>query len=168
MEKIEIRVATPLDLGAVNDIYSYWIKSECSTADRIPYSRQEREDWFASHPPDTFPVFIAESGGAVAGYFSFAPYRKRREALKYVAEISYFVAPEWLGKGVGTMMMSHGISVAPGLGFRTLMAILLEHNAASIALLRKFGFEEWGRMPGIVVFDNRHYDHLFYGLKLGQ
>lgn len=161
-----LRVATPGDLEAVDDIYSYWIKSECSTADTIPYTREEREEWFASHPADTFPVIVADSGGEVAGYFSFSPYRRRREALRYVAEISYFVSPGWTGKGVGTMMMRHGLSVAPGLGFRTLVAILLGHNRASIALLDKFGFKEWGRMPGIVVFDNRCYDHLFYGLKL--
>jgi phosphinothricin acetyltransferase len=165
-EEVVLRVATPGDLGAVDDIYSYWIKSECSTADTIPYSQQEREEWFDSHPPETYPVIIAESAGKVAGYFSFSPYRKRREALKYVAEISYFVSPGWIGKGVGTMMMRYGLSIAPGLGFRTLVAILLGHNRASIALLSKFGFKEWGRMPGIVVFDDRCYDHLFYGLKL--
>lgn len=163
---IKIRLAEERDLLAVDTIYNYWIKSECSTADTIPYSREEREVWFSEHPSDRYPVYIAESGVKVAGYFSFSPYRKRREALKYVAEISYFVSPDWKGRGLGSLLMEYALGVAQGLGYRTLIAILMEHNVASIALLRKYGFVEWGRMPGIVVFGERRYDHLYYGLNL--
>lgn len=165
---VKIRLAEEKDLLAVDAIYNYWIKSERSTADTIPYSREEREGWFREHSPEKYPVYVADNGGEVVGYFSFSPYRKRREALRYVAEISYFIAPGWQGRGLGSLLMEHAIGVAPGFGFRTLIAILLEHNAASIALLRKYRFKEWGRLPGIVVFGDKRYDHLFYGLKLDQ
>ena len=163
---IKIRLAEEKDLLAVDAIYNYWIKSECSTADAVPYSREEREVWFREHPSDRYPIYIAESGEEIVGYFSFSPYRKRREALRYVAEISYFVSPIWQGKGLGSILMEHALRVVSEFEFRTLIAILLAHNAASIALLTKYGFKEWGRMPGIVVFGDRRYDHLFYGLNL--
>ena len=31
---------------------------------------------------------------------------------------------------------------------------------------KKFGFEEWGRMPQTVEIDGKLYDHCYYGLKL--
>jgi len=58
------------------------------------------------------------------------------------------------------------VSVAPDHGFSVLIAILLDKNVASIALLRKFGFEEWGRMPGIAKIEKQVADHLYYGLRL--
>ena len=47
-----------------------------------------------------------------------------------------------------------------------LVAILLNKNPASIALLDKYGFECWGVMPGIARIQDQEADHLYYGLKL--
>ena len=47
-----------------------------------------------------------------------------------------------------------------------LIAMLLDKNPASIGLLQKFGFKEWGRMPGIARIDDQTADHLYYGLEL--
>lgn len=166
MNSVIIREATVNDLPAINEIYNQSIPSHRSTADTVPYSMEERERWFASHQPDVYPVFIAEDNGTIAGYFSFSPYRPRREALKYAAEISYFLRNDFQGRGIGSMLLNYAVRRASEFNFRSLIAILLEHNQASIALLEKFGFEEWGRMPGIVVFDGVEYDHLYYGLMI--
>jgi phosphinothricin acetyltransferase len=163
---MDIRKATFNDLEEINSIYNESIPSHRSTADTEPYTMEEREAWFRSHNPESFPVFVSVSDGKVTGYTSFSPYRPRRNALRYAAEISYYIGSEFRQKGIGTSLLGHAVSVAPDYGFRSLIAILLGHNAASIALLRKFGFEEWGRMPGIVVFDGDEYDHLYYGLRL--
>jgi RimJ/RimL family protein N-acetyltransferase len=47
-----------------------------------------------------------------------------------------------------------------------LVAILLDQNPASIALLHRFGFSRWGVMPGIALIKGERADHLYYGLKL--
>lgn len=44
--------------------------------------------------------------------------------------------------------MEFMLSEAQRLGFRTLVAILLDCNSASIALLKKYGFSEWGQAAG--------------------
>ncbi len=54
----------------------------------------------------------------------------------------------------------------PVLQIKTLFAILLEDNCASISLLEKFGFEAWGFMPKVADFDGREVGHLYYGLRL--
>lgn len=161
-----IRNATAGDLEAINNIYNESIPSHRSTADTEPYTIKEREEWFRNHDPYSYPVFVAELEGMVVGYTSFSPYRPRRNALKYAAEISYYIGSAYQGRGIGNTILGYAVRRAPEFGFRSLIAILLGHNKASIALLRKHGFEEWGRMPGIVLFDGKEYDHLYYGLRL--
>ena len=127
---------------------------------------QEREHWFAAHDPAHYPVFVAVDEKKVVGWVSLGPYREDRQALEHVAEVSYYVDEKERGKGVGSSLMGHSMNAASDYGFSVLIAILLNRNPASIALLLKFGFEEWGRMPGIARIDEQDADHLYYGLRL--
>ena len=102
----------------------------------------------------------------VAGWLSFSPYRPGRKALQSTAEISYYVHSAYHRLGVGTRLMEYAITQAPVLKFKNLIAILLEPNIASIALLEKFGFRLWGDMPGIAEIDGGEYNHQYYGLKI--
>jgi phosphinothricin acetyltransferase len=86
--------------------------------------------------------------------------------LAHVAEVSYYVDEGQRGKGVGSKLMHHALKEAPNFGFSVLVAILLNKNPASIALLDKFGFTAWGLMPGIARIGEEEADHLYYGLKL--
>jgi L-amino acid N-acyltransferase YncA len=56
----------------------------------------------------------------------------------------------------------------PRLGINSQIAILLGTNDGSIALLKKHGFIEWGRMPGIIEFEDKICDHLYYGIRLKE
>jgi len=162
---MEIRLAQTKDLEAINHIYNQVIPYEISTADMVPYSIEERLEWFRAYDRSKYPVFVADINNEVAGYFSFSPYRPRRHAMRHTAEISYFVDEKFRKRGIGTSLMNHAVSKAPGYDFKTLIAILLAHNEASIRLLEKFGFSEWGRMPGVADFNGKERDHLYYGLR---
>ncbi len=162
-----IRLAEDKDLQQINDIYNQVIPYEISTADMVPYTMEERESWFRAYDRSKYPVFVAADNDMIAGYFSFSPYRPRRLAMRYTAEISYFIHDKHRGKGVGSTLMQHAIKSAPEYNFKTLIAILLAHNEASIKLLQKFDFKEWGRMPGVADFNSRERDHLYYGLRVG-
>ena len=163
---MQIRLANTNDLEAINHIYNQVIPYEISTADMVPYSMEERLNWFRAYDRSKYPVFVADINNEVAGYFSFSPYRPRRHAMRYTAEISYFVDENFRKKGIGTSLMNHAVNKAPGYDFKTLIAILLAHNEASIRLLEKFGFSEWGRMPGVADFNGKERDHLYYGLRI--
>ena len=80
--------------------------------------------------------------------------------------MSYYVDEKEHGKGIGSRLLNHVIHVAPDYGLTVLIAILLNKNPASIGLLQKVGFEEWGRMPEIAKIDGQLADHLYYGLKI--
>jgi phosphinothricin acetyltransferase len=163
---MEIRLAHSEDLSDVNLIFNQAIEEGYSTAHLEPVNLEYTLEWFAAHSPQTFPVFVASEGKRVLGWISLSPYRKGRQALEHVREVSYYVHNGHRGKGIGQAMMDHVIQTAPVLGISVLVAILLAKNPASRAMLQKFGFVQWGNMPGIARIGTEELDHLYFGLKL--
>ena len=163
---MEIRIAREEDLVAINTIYNQAVQQQFCTAHLELVSMKERARWFSSHDPAYYPVFVTEKDERIVGWVSLGPYREDRQALAHVAEVSYYVDENERGSGLGSSMLGHSINVAGKYGFTVLIAILLNRNPASIGLLHKYGFEEWGRMPGIARIDEQLADHLYYGLNL--
>ena len=55
------------------------------------------------------------------------------------------VTREWRGRGVGSALLAAAIESARERGLHKLSLAVFPHNAAGIALYRKFGFVEEGR-----------------------
>ena len=163
-----IRDLTINDLAAVNEIYNQAIDAKFSTAHTIHSTMEERMAWFREHDQVNYPVFVWEENGVVAGWLSFSPYRKGRQALRSAAEISYYVHHAYHRRGIGRALLDYAIKKAPELNFKTLVAILLEPNTASVALLIKAGFEKWGDMPSVAEINGGEYNHQYYGLRIGS
>jgi RimJ/RimL family protein N-acetyltransferase len=60
-------------------------------------------------------------------------------------EIAIGVACDWRGRGVGSALLAAGIEWARESGLHKLILDVFPHNAAAIALYRKFGFVDEGR-----------------------
>jgi RimJ/RimL family protein N-acetyltransferase len=60
-------------------------------------------------------------------------------------EIGMAIAREWRGRGVGSALMVAAIDWARTEGLHKLSLGVFAHNAAGLALYRKFGFVEEGR-----------------------
>lgn len=72
----------------------------------------------------------------------------RNLRLRHRAKIGICVRKDAWGCGVGSRLMDALIQAAQSAGFRQLELEVMEDNARAIRLYRKFGFEEWGRLPG--------------------
>jgi len=163
---INIRNATGADLSAITDIYNQAVELQSATADTSPVSMESRRTWLQDHSPDQYPVFVAESENGVLGWCSLSAYRPGRMALRYTAEISYYIDERFRGKGAGSLLVSHAIGQCQRLGIKTLFAIILDINTDSVFILEKYGFEQWGHLPGVADFDGRECGHLYYGLRV--
>lgn len=159
-------LARQADLPAINRIYNQAVRQGFCTAHLEQVEMEDRRKWFAVHDPLRYPVLVALDRDRVLGWISMGPYREGRQALAHVAEVSYYVDEKARGKGIGTRLLDHAVTRAPEYGFSVLIAILLDKNPASIGLLKKFGFSEWGRMPGIAFIGDQKADHLYYGRPL--
>ena len=158
-----IRPATFDDLAAIVAIYNQAVAQRFATADLEPVTVEQRSAWFHEHDPTTLPIYVADRAGAVVGWCSLSAHRPGRAALRRTAEISYYVRADCRGCGIGTALVNHAITDAPRLGKHVLFAILLEKNTASINLLKKFGFELWGRLPDVASIDGELVSQVYYG-----
>lgn len=158
-----IRLAQMDDLSALVDIYNQSIPSQQSTGDTQPLRVEDRRGWFEEHRPEAHPIFVAEVEGQVAGWCSLSAYRPGRAALRFTAEISYYIALAYHRQGIGTALVAHTLAACPALQIRHLFAIVLEGNQASLSLLEKMGFEQWGYLPRVADFDGKEVGHFYYG-----
>ncbi|BAX81509.1 GNAT family N-acetyltransferase [Labilibaculum antarcticum] len=163
---MKIRLATSSDLPAINDIYNQAVRKKYCTADLDEISLAQRTKWFERHQSDQYPVFVAVEDDRVVGWICYSAYRAGRRALQSAAEVSYYIDEENLQKGIGSQLLQFSIDEASKYKFKSLFAILLAANLASLKLLEKFGFERWGLMPHVADIDGEICDHLYYGRKI--
>ena len=163
---MSIRLAECRDIEWLVEIYNQAIASRRSTADMDLFTVEERLTWFGEHQLSDYPIYVYEINNKVVGYLYFTAYRPGRRAMKYTAEISYYIHNNYQRRGIGKKLMEFAIEKGRELNFRSLIAILLQWNVPSIRLLEKFGFREWGCLPGIADFDGEICSHLYYGLKI--
>lgn len=166
--KTFIRKAKYSDLPMIVDIYNQAILQKFQTADLSPLSVFDKEEWFNDHTPDQYPIFISHNeDNQLTGWCSLGPWRRGRQALKAVAEISYYVHQGFLRKGVATNLIHHAILSCSRLGIEHLLAILLDKNMASITILEKFYFKKWGHLPEVANFNESRCGQYIYGRSLG-
>ena len=161
-----IRIAQPSDLEAIVTIYNYAVRAKFETADTKELQWPKRIFWFKSHDPEYYPIFIYIEEGKVAGWISISPYRPGRQALRYTVEISYYVHPDFKRKGIGSKLLSHALAEAKKRKYKSVFAIILDRNEASIQLLVKHGFNEWGHLPDIAEFNGEECGQVYYGIRL--
>jgi L-amino acid N-acyltransferase YncA len=166
---MKIRIARSNDLEQIVAIYNQAITDGNCTADITPLTVTERKEWFASHNPDRYPIYVMEEEKEkiITGWCSLSAHRRGRMALQHVAEISYYVDTNHRRKGIGKKLMQHALQKAPTLGLHNLFAILLDINQTSIAMLEKNGFSKWGHLPDIAEFPDKICGQFIYGRKVG-
>jgi L-amino acid N-acyltransferase YncA len=161
-----VRLAVEADLPAIDAIYNQAIAGRFLTADLKPIGAQRRREWFDVHDSARYPVFVYKDDGQVLGWLSLSAYRPGREALQDVAEISYYVDEAHRGEGIGTRLMEHALAESIHMKKRVLFAVIIEGNDASLALLKKFGFEQWGYLPQVIACYGEVRGQLYLGKLL--
>jgi ribosomal protein S18 acetylase RimI-like enzyme len=84
-------------------------------------------------------ALVAVAGGEIVGWLHVA-----RTPFGF-GEIGMLVAREWRGRGVGSALLVGAIAWARERSLHKLTLTVFAHNAAAIALYRKFRFVEEGR-----------------------
>ncbi len=161
-----MRLAKITDLKDITEIYNQAVLSGFETADMVVTEPEERIEWFNGHKENVYPVFVYELDKKVVGWVSVSPYRPGRKALRYTVEISYYVHKDFKRKGIGSRLIEYVSTRCRELNYKTIIAIILDKNIASIKLLAGFGFERWGHLPNVADFNGVECGHLIYGRKI--
>ena len=160
----KIRKAQNRDLPAIVNIYNQAICRGFCTADTETYSVKEKKEWFLAHD-EQYPVYVYETDDKIVGWLSVSPYRKGRKALRYTAEVSYYIDENFQRQGIGSRLLQYTIDKMAFLNFRTYIAILLDVNIASIQLLEKLNFQKWAHLPDVADFDGKACGQYYYGYQ---
>ncbi len=161
-----IRHANISDLPAIARIYNQSINAGNANAFTKPLSIEDLKNWFDEHHADRFPIYIIESNDNIVGWGSLSPYRRERGGFRFTAEVSFYIDYERHAKGFGKILINHLLQDCKRIGITNVVAILLDINPPSVGILKKFGFEKWGHLPGIVNLNGKICGQFIYGRKI--
>jgi L-amino acid N-acyltransferase YncA len=113
-----------------------------------------------------FPHLVATQGGEVVGYAYVVLFRKR-PAYRYTVKHSIYVHHEYLGRGIGRLLMQGLIDACAAAGFRQMIGYIDADNAASLGLHEKFGFARVGLLSGVARRYGRWADSVMVQRSLG-
>lgn len=162
-----MRYARYEDLSRIVEIYNEAVPTRLATADTEKVSLESKKQWFENHTREKHPTMVYEDEGQVLGWVSFEPFYGR-PAYAQTAEISIYLAQDCCSKGLGSKLLGEAIKLAPDLKIKSLVGYIFSHNKPSLGLFRKFGFEEWGKLPDIAVMDGQKFSLSILGLHLNQ
>ena len=144
MADYSFRIATQDDIQAITDIYNAAV-IRCGS---------QRKAWVESHH-DPYAVFVttvpatdaATKGGERIIGFSALSVFYDRAGYDGVTDLAYYIAPEWQGRGAGTFTLAKLLDECRNRHMRKACGIIFADNRGSIALMKHFGFTQFGLMP---------------------
>jgi L-amino acid N-acyltransferase YncA len=144
---VAIRGALESDLGKMLEIYNDAVANSTATFDVVPRSIEQQRRWFAEHVPP-YPAIVWEEEGRVLGWGSISPFRPK-PAYRFSAELSVYVDAEARRRGGGETLLRELVRLGDLHGFHTLVGLITEENAASVALAEKVGFRQTGLLKEV-------------------
>ncbi len=160
------RIARVEDLPAIVAIYNSTVASRMVTADTEPVTVASRQAWFDDHVPHRRPLWVVEEGEAIIGWLSYSNFYGR-PAYSGTAELSIYLHEAHRGRGLGAYLLAEAIAFAPRVEVHTLLGFIFGHNATSLKLFERFGFERWAHMPRVATLDGIERDLDILGKRVG-
>lgn len=167
MESV-IRPAVAADLNAVAGIFTHYVRHTVITFEEVPApvdAWQQRLDELAAQG---LPFLVAELSGEVAGYAYAAPWRPK-PAYRHTVENSIYLAPGRTGRGLGGALLEALLDACARTRARQMIAVIADAGTdASVALHRRFGFADVGRLTAVGYKHGRWIDTVLMQRTLGR
>lgn len=135
-----IRNARPEDIPQITAICNHYIESSTAVFDEQPMSQADMLRRFESIRKDGTPFMVDEADGRVTGYCYAHPW-KEKSAYKTTLEVTIYLSPTDVGRGIGSRLLYQLIEDCAGYGAHALIACITGGNEASERLFRRHGFE---------------------------
>lgn len=145
-----IRDAVESDVPQLTDINRWAVENTLASFARDPDDEEQRRQWMRNRQRKGLPVLVAEDeDGSFLGYASYTQFREAT-GYRHTMEHSIYVNPMIHAKGVGSALLSALVERGrQAKNVKVLIGFIEATNAASIALHKKIGFEEAGRLNGV-------------------
>jgi L-amino acid N-acyltransferase YncA len=138
-----IRNATVDDIPQILEIVNHAILHTTSNYLYDVQTLENQLQWFEDKKSKQFPIIVADCNGTAIGFGTYGTFREKI-GYQFTVEHSVYVAPEFIGKGIGKQLLLALIVLAKDEGYHTMIGGIDAANTGSIAFHRKFGFVETG------------------------
>jgi phosphinothricin acetyltransferase len=135
---IVIRDAAEADLPAIRGIFNHWIEHSTASFRTAPDDEDRTRAWFGGRGPE-HPVIVADEGGEVVGWATLSPH-KQTGGYRHTVELSVYVRPTHLGRGLGRRLAAELLERARAAGHHAVLGGVCTEQAASMALHESLGF----------------------------
>jgi RimJ/RimL family protein N-acetyltransferase len=138
--EFEVRPARAEDARAMAELFAAVAAERTGIASEPPVDIDERTVVFAADTGGPAGTFVAAAGDQIIGLIRIKPSRHG------FGDLAMLVDRDWRGRGAGSALVLAAIDWARGQGLHKLSLEVFTHNEAAIALYRKSGFAEEGRL----------------------
>ncbi len=163
--EIIIRKATHEDVASILTIVNHSILYSTANYDYEPRTLEQQKEWFLEKEHHNMPVLVAECQNKVVGFGTYGGFRVKI-GYRFTVEHSVYVSEEFIGKGIGRMLLSELIAIAKQNGFHTMIGCIDAENAGSISFHEKLGFEITGHLKEVGYKYDRWLDVVMMQLRL--
>lgn len=162
-----IRPARPDDATRIAAIWNPIIRDTDITFSPVERSPADIATLIESRQADGHGFWVAETGGTVAGFVTYAQFRGG-PGYVHSLEHTIHVAPDARGAGLGMALIGAAMDHARAQGARVMVGGITATNEPSLAFHRRAGFAEWGRIPAAGWKFGRWHDLVFMGRDLAR
>ena len=166
-DEIRFRDVTLADAAAVQAIYAHHVLRGTASYDTEPPSLADTQAKIARITGANWPFIIATTDREVVAYAYVTQFRDR-PAYAYACENSIYVHPDWMGRGIGRVLLLRLCERAERRGFRQIVAVIGGAEEASIRLHASCGFDQAGRLHAMGWKHHRWLDTVYMQRELGR
>lgn len=139
---MEFKAIDKAHLNKILDIYNYYVVNSTATFHLYKVSLEKITSMVTSNHP-RFPSWVIIDSKQIVGFCLLHQYSDR-EAYDCTAEVSIYLSPDCVGRGIGRASVEFLEQNAKSLDFRTLIARISAENTKSIELFEKAGYFHCG------------------------
>ena len=131
------------DCPAILEIINDQILTGTALYDYQPRTLAQQLAIFDDKFQKGFPIIVAKVADEIVGFGYYSEFRFR-EAYKFTVEHSVYAKKNYIGKGIGHLLLSELIDLAKKQNLHTMIGVIDSENESSITFHEKFGFEKAG------------------------
>jgi phosphinothricin acetyltransferase len=143
-----IRPATYEDTQSITHIYNHYVENTTVTFEEQVVKRSDMQTRITAITNLGLPWLVYEKASKVIGY-AYASQWNTRSAYRNTIEVTIYLSPHCVGKGLGTALYQALFTQLKDDGYHTAIAGITLPNPASINLHEKLGLRKVGHFKQV-------------------
>ncbi|NOU84927.1 GNAT family N-acetyltransferase [Paenibacillus sp. LMG 31460] len=160
MSTLSFKELEESDIPLLMDIYNHFVVHTTVSFHTEPVEISEFTE-SVRHPNPRYQTYVITLDGVLQGYVQVMPHKKK-QAYDTTGEVTIYLHPECVGKGLGSAAIQYIETVAKERGFHALISTICANNIPSIHMFTKNGYTQcahyrevgfkWGQFLDIVTY----------------